>query len=211
MSAAFADSTFPEHRRKVTAEQRTQIRQRYRDGELLADIAKDYGISTSAVSHHARDLREERAAKVLAPCGTYAAFQRHRAHGETADQACVDAKNAYFREYERQRAASKPRTSLDVDRLKQLAEQGVDRIQIGAELGYSRKTVSKVAKAHGIALTPARGSRTPPPPSDDTSSPTVLRGGRWVTGRHGIKRWVPNGQQPTHPRTTHPAQKGHAA
>lgn len=189
MSAAFADMTFPEHRRRISAEQRLEIRQRYRDGELLADIAKDYGVSTSAVSYHARDLREERAAKVLAPCGTYAAFQRHRAHDEPVDQACLDAKNAYLREYQRKRNAHKPRTSLDVDRLKQLAEQGLDRIQIGAELGYSRKTVSKVAKAHSIALTPARSNQTALKPVAARKDPAALTGGRWVTGRHGIKRW----------------------
>ncbi|WP_191563402.1 hypothetical protein [Janibacter melonis] len=189
MSAAFADMTFPEHRRRISAEQRLEIRQRYRAGDLLTDIAKDYDVTQSAISYHVRDIHEERATKTLAPCGTYAAFQRHRAHGEPVDQACLDAKNAYTREYQRQRNASKARTSLDIERLKQLAEQGLDRIQIGAELGCSRKTVSKVAKAHDIALTPARSNQTALKPVAAREDPVALTGGRWVTGRHGIKRW----------------------
>jgi hypothetical protein len=38
----------------------------------------------------------------LLPCGTYAAFNRHKSRGETPCDACREAKREYDREYQRE-------------------------------------------------------------------------------------------------------------
>lgn len=49
-----------------------------------------------------RTPRTPRAKREPAPCGTRAAYTRHRRNGETPDQACIDANAEYMR---RQREA----------------------------------------------------------------------------------------------------------
>lgn len=87
---------------KISPGDRQVIRDRYRAGEKNADIAADLGVSKAAVSYHCRGIDRE---QNLAPCGTNAAFQRHRYRGETPCEACVEARTASEREYRQQRLA----------------------------------------------------------------------------------------------------------
>lgn len=83
-------------RNKLTEEQARTIAARKAAGEIVLDLAAEYGVSESAiyraVKRHAPD-----AARHHAPCGTYAAYMRHQRHNEPACDPCRDA----YREYRR--------------------------------------------------------------------------------------------------------------
>lgn len=51
-----------------------------------------------AVARPRRQRTRPGATRQLAPCGTHAAFVRHKAHGEEPDHECVIAERAYQRD-----------------------------------------------------------------------------------------------------------------
>ena len=79
--------------RKTTPEQRLEVRARYRAGDLVKDIAADYGVATSAISYHCSDIDRRPA------CGTNAGYQRHKARGESVCDACREARRQSERAY----------------------------------------------------------------------------------------------------------------
>ena len=79
--------------RKTTPEQRKDIRDRYRAGHQVKDIAADYSISPAAVSYHCNDIDRRPA------CGTNAGYQHHKARREDVCDACREARRQSERAY----------------------------------------------------------------------------------------------------------------
>ena len=75
--------------RKTTPEQRQEIRDRYRAGDKVKDIAADYGVTAAAVSYHCAglDRPEEH--------GTARGYRRHQQRREPGCAPCKTAWNAY--------------------------------------------------------------------------------------------------------------------
>lgn len=65
-------------------------------------IARAFGLTLNALGFRVRRAQRDgmlpRNGRELAPCGTPAAAERHRRHGEDVDEACKQAKQAYQRE-----------------------------------------------------------------------------------------------------------------
>ena len=76
--------------RKVTPEQRQEMRDRYRAGEQVKDIAARFDVVPSAVSYHCNGID-----RPLQPCGTPAAYRRHQQAGRVTCDPCKAAWNAY--------------------------------------------------------------------------------------------------------------------
>nr|DAL14449.1 MAG TPA_asm: helix-turn-helix domain protein [Caudoviricetes sp.] len=75
--------------RKITPAQRQEIRDRYRSGDKVKDIAADYGVTAAAVSYHCGDLdRPEEH-------GTPRGYRRHQQRHEPGCGPCKTAWNAY--------------------------------------------------------------------------------------------------------------------
>lgn len=87
---------------------------------------------------------------------------------------------------------SKPRKrgrpTVDVDAILRLAAEGMNRTEIAKELGCYVGTATKHAELAGIPL--ADGRRRQDPEEEEVADSYGLTGGRWVVGRHGIRRWV---------------------
>lgn len=88
------------------------------------------------------------------PCGTTAAWQRHRRHGEPIDAACRDAWNAACRDagqrYRTRTVVSKPRGAARTDRdaeIRRIAQIGLTEQQIADEIGCPASTVRRVLAA----------------------------------------------------------------
>lgn len=62
-------------------------------------LAERYG----DVSRLAQEIAPDDGARLLKPCGTHAAFERHRAHGEQPCQDCIDAEHHYQNHRRRRR------------------------------------------------------------------------------------------------------------
>lgn len=88
------------------------------------------------------------------PCGTTAAWQRHRRHGEPIDEACRAARNAACRDaghrYRTRVRVSKPRGAARAERdaeIRRVAAIGLTVEQIASEAGVSIATVHRVLGA----------------------------------------------------------------
>lgn len=84
--------------RKIPVEARKAIRDRYRAGETCAQIAKDYGVGSTAIQYHVADI-----GRPLKGCGTRAGFRHHKDIGGIPCQPCVEANRAYMRAYAQKR------------------------------------------------------------------------------------------------------------
>ena len=93
--------------RKLTAVQVQKLLVDYEDGFLIKDLAPRYGVSLRTVhrvlqeanvSHrynHRKKRKDDRvkSPRELKPCGTNAAYVRHRRHGEYPCADCLEAHN----------------------------------------------------------------------------------------------------------------------
>jgi hypothetical protein len=87
----------------------------------------------------------------LKPCGTHAAYYRHRRRGEPACPPCLAAHSAYTTAWEaaNPRKAGQPRKRrqpLIVSRLedyRELRSWGVTRAEAAARLGRSYRTITR--------------------------------------------------------------------
>ena len=78
---------------------RAEIRKDRRAGLLVAEIAKKHGVAPSLVSYYCADMPNVR----NKPCGTRAAYQRHKAHREIPCAPCDAAHKEYMHEYAQER------------------------------------------------------------------------------------------------------------
>lgn len=91
--------------RKTTPEQRQEMRDAYRAGQTRAQIATNYDISPGAVAYHTRCIDQSERVHVpanrsgIAPCGTNAAYQRHKQLGEPVCDACRQARSEAMHAY----------------------------------------------------------------------------------------------------------------
>ena len=79
------------------------------------------------------------------------------------------------------RKPGRPAT-VDYQQAVELAKQGKTRRRIAEATGAHYKTVCGFLKTAGIDVPDGRFTK----PDD----PIALTGGRWVVGRHGVRRWV---------------------
>jgi hypothetical protein len=82
----------PKRASRTTPEQRQAMLTRWRKGELMADIARDYGIGRSTVHGHivnlCTDHEREELRRKPAECGTEAGYRTHLRNGEQACEEC---------------------------------------------------------------------------------------------------------------------------
>jgi hypothetical protein len=68
---------------------------------------------------------------------------------------------------------------------------GLTLAELAALHGYKNPASASHA-ARRLGLPKRRGGR--PPGSGGGGAGVALRGGRWARGRHGVYRWVPDGE-----------------
>lgn len=90
------------------------------------------------------------------PCGTYAAYQRHKTRGEPVDEACRVARNAYMRGYKKSR---KP-ALRDRERLVSMAWNAAQRRLAKRHPGEFRQIYEEELKR--LALRVAHGENPLP-------------------------------------------------
>jgi hypothetical protein len=83
---------------KLSREQVTAIVAAVRAGRTQTSLAAEYGVSVSAINYRVAKRMERPCDQPLSvTCGTRKGYQRHKARGGAACQACNDANNAYRR------------------------------------------------------------------------------------------------------------------
>ena len=66
------------------------------------DVMASLGLEPSSSK---RGRRRGKTGETAVECGTYSGYTRHKQLGEDADEACLDAKRAYYRDwYQRNRS-----------------------------------------------------------------------------------------------------------
>lgn len=109
------------------------------------------------------------------PCGTYAAYQRHKRRGEKACRACLDANNARWTERRIRLGLRIKRTAFDPDLVARFVRDEVpwdelsvdERIEAARRLDGSRSRAEIARRTH---LNPANLRRAFDPASGDPSS-----------------------------------------
>lgn len=96
-------------------QKRRLVRDYVVDGNLVQDLATKYHVSTRTVERYLADAgvprrqgpqrkrkndRREKKPRVLKPCGTNAAYQRHKKRGEYPCALCLGAHTRDNKEYE---------------------------------------------------------------------------------------------------------------
>lgn len=95
---------YPSRGRHITPQERDAIRDAWIAGVTPVTIADRFEISVASVYYHTRDLPKR--GRAVAPCGTRAAFQRHRYRGEEPCEPCVEANRVASAEANRKRRAA---------------------------------------------------------------------------------------------------------
>jgi hypothetical protein len=72
-------------------------------GVSKASLARAYGVSEKTIYHHTKGSGANKKGFPYKPCGTVAAYRRHKKNGELACLPCLDANNLKNRTDEEKR------------------------------------------------------------------------------------------------------------